>query len=180
MSKEKPEENQPQEENTEKYFNEEQYSTVTVGREGKEEENKSPLKEENFVKTLLNLLDSGNTEDKDNALDLLKKENGVDFLLEAVKVTANSEKKAVLLAACWETGLSFKGHHHFFVEYALHPNPLISLEAITVLDTNRDEIPKDELQGLIDKLSTAIEKNHDNAALLDDLKLALFEQLKGD
>jgi hypothetical protein len=100
--------------------------------------------------------------------------------MEAVKATANNDKKAVLLAACWESGLDFKGHHNFFMEYALHSNPLLSLEAITVLDTNRETIPQEDLQGLIDKLNTAVEKGHDNAALLDDLKLALFDQLKGD
>lgn len=169
MNKENPEE-QP-----EKDFDENAYHTIKIG---KEEEQKSPLKEENFVKTLLNLLDSGNVEDKDSALDLLKKENAVDYLIQAIKETANTEKKAVLLAACWETGLSFKGHHTFFVEYALHPNPLVSLEAITVLDTNREGFTKEEAEAIIAQLNPAIEKNHDNAALLEDLKLALFEQFK--
>ena len=179
MNKENPEEKAGAGENAEKYFNEAEYNTIKVGAEG-ETTSRSALKEDNMVKTLLNLLDSGNTEDKDNALDLLKKENGVDFLLQAIRETANNDKKAVLLAACWETGLSFKGHHNFFMDFALHANPLISLEAITVLDTNRDTIPKEELQGLIDQLAKAIEKNHDNAALLEDLKLVLFEQLKGE
>lgn len=181
MSKETPEnksENKDeQQESVDKYFNGAEYNTVTIGSG---ENQGSPLKEENFVKTLLNLLDSGNPEDKDNALDLLKKENAVDYLLQAVKATQNSDKKAVLLAACWESGLNFKGHHNFFMEYALHPNPLVSLEAITVLDTNRESIPKEELQGLMDKLTAAINKNHDNAGLLEDLKLALYEQLKAE
>jgi hypothetical protein len=178
MSKQHPEDKPTPEDNehTEKFFNEEQYNTVTVGGA----DHKSPLKEENFVKTLLNLLDSGNPDDKDAALDLLKKENAVEYLMEAVKTTANSDKKAVLLAACWESGLDFKGHQNFFMEYALHANPLVSLEAITVLDTNRETIPQEELQGLIDKLNAAIERKHDNAALLEDLRLALFDQLKGD
>ncbi len=175
MNKENPEEKPNPEEAAEKYLNEEEYNTVTVGTE----DGKSPLKEENFVKTLLNLLDSGNPEDKDSALDLLKKENAVDYLVEAVKNTQNNDKKAVLLAACWESGLDFKGHHNFFLEYTLHTNPLVSLEAITVLDTNRETIPKEELQGVIDKLNAGIEKNHDNAGLLDDLKLALSDQLEG-
>jgi hypothetical protein len=182
MSKQNPEnkpENTPaNDENADKYFNEEKYKTVTVGAD--EGDHKSPLKEESFVKTLLNLLDSGNPDDKDNALDLLKKENAVDYLLDAIKASKNVDKKAVLLAACWETGLNFKGHHNFFLEYALNPNPLVSLEAITVLDTNRESIPKEELQAVIDKLATAIDKNHDNAALLEDLKLALEEQLKAE
>lgn len=177
MNKENPEDKPKPEENAEKFFDEGQYNTVTVGPG---EDHKSPLKEENFVKTLLNLLDSGNPDDKDAALDLLKKENAVDYLLQAIKATASNDKKAVLLAACWESGLNFKGHHNFFMDHALHVNPLVSLEAITVLDTNRETIPQEELQGLIDKLNVAIEKKHDNAALLDDLKLALFDQLKGD
>jgi len=176
MSKENPEENPSPEENPEKLFDENEYKTITVGGE----ETVSALKEENFVKTLLNLLDSGNPDDKESALDLLKKEHAVDYLLGAIKAIQNNDKKAVLLAACWETGLDFKGHHNFFMEYVVHPNPLISLEAITVLDTNRETIPKEELQGLIDKLSAAIAKNHDNASLLEDLKRSFEDQLKGE
>lgn len=176
MNKDNPEEKPQPEENPEKYFNEEQYNTVTIGAEG--EKTVSPLKDADFVKTLLSLLDSGNPQDKDNALDLLKKENAVDYLMEAIRITQSNDKKAILLAACWETGLSFKGHHDFFLEYALHINPLVSLEAITVLDTNREFIPKEEMQPLMDKLGEAVAKGHDNAGLLEDLKLALFEQLK--
>ncbi len=177
MNKERtPEEKDKTEENAEKLFNEAEYNTVTVAAEG----TVSPLKDEGFVKTLLNLLDSGNPEDKDSALDLLKKENAVDYLVEAVKATQNNDKKAVLLAACWESGLDFKGYHAFFIEYALHPNPLISLEAITVLDTNRETLAQAEIQPLVDSLGAAIEKNHDNAALLEDLKLALLDQLKSE
>jgi len=175
MNKENPEEKPVPEENAEKLFSGDEYNTITVGAEG----TVSPLKEENFIKTLLNLLDSGNTEDKDSALDLLKKENAVDYLLEAIRAMESNDKKSVLLAACWETGLDFKGHHAFFMDYALYINPLVSLEAITVLDSNRETLPKEDLQGMIDKLGIAIEKNHDNAALLDDLRTALSEQLKG-
>jgi len=175
MNKENPEEKPVPEENAEKLFNEDEYNTITVGAGG----TVSPLKEENFVKTLLNLLDSGNTEDKDSALDLLKKENAVDYLVEAIRAMENSDKKSVLLAACWESGLDFKGHHAFFMDYAVHINPLVSLEAITVLDSNRETIPKADLPEMIDKLNAAVEKKHDNAALLDDLRTVLSDQLKG-
>ncbi len=174
MNKDNPEENPAPEEKTEASFNEAEFNTVIIGAEGAE----SPLNEVDFVKTLLNLLDSGNVENKDSALDLLKKENAVDYLLTAIKAMENNDKKSVLLAACWETGLSFKGHHNFFVDHALHVNPLVSLEAITVLDSNLLDIPKEELQGLIDKLAAAIAKNHDNSVLLEDLKLAMEGLLK--
>lgn len=160
----------------EKYFNEAEYSTVTIGKE--ETSEPAPLKQQNFVKTLLSLLDSGNPDDKTNALELLKKENAVDYLLDAIRETAGADKKALLLAACWESGLDFKGHHEFFMSYAFHVNPLVSLEAITVLDTNRQSIPKAELQGLVERLGSPAATAHDNAVLLEDLKLALFEQLK--
>lgn len=181
MNKDKPEQENSEEKSKieqqqEKLFNETEYNTITIGKE--EGAAEAPLKEPGFVKTLLSLLDSGNPEDKDNALDLLKKENAVDFLIEAVKSTQSNDKKAVLLAACWESGLDFKGHHEFFMEYALHINPLVSLEAITVLETNRINIPKADLQGLIDRLAAPAATTHDNAVLLEDLRLALFEQIK--
>ena len=173
MNKETPEENPVPEE---QLCNAEDFNTIIVGKE----DEKSPLEEENFVKTLLNLLDSGNIEDKDSALDLLKKENAVNYLLNAIKDMENNDKKSVLIAAFWETGLSFKGHHNFFMDYALHINPLVSLEAITVLDSNLPDIPKEEIQAMIDKLTGAFEKNHDNSALLQDLKTALEERLKAE
>ena len=174
MSKENPEENPASEEKNEVAFNESEFNTVIIGKEN----SGSPLGDADFVKTLLSLLDSGSVEDKDNALDLLKKENAVEYLIEAIKALQNNDKKAGLLAACWETGLSFKGHHNFFIEHALHVNPLISLEAITVLDSNLLDIPKEEIQELIEKLSGAIDKNHDNAVLLEDLRTALEGLLK--
>jgi hypothetical protein len=172
-----PDENSGETKATEKFFSEEEYSTITIGKE-EQAASPAPLQQPHFVKTLLSLLDSGSAEDKESALELLKKENAVAFLLEAIGQTASTDKKAVLLAACWESGLDFKGHHQFFIEYALHVNPLVSLEAITVLDTNRLSIPKAELQGLIDLLSTPAAQKHDNAVLLEDLKIALFEQLR--
>lgn len=169
-----PNEKEREGKNADKYFNEAQYSTVTLGQGNGD----TVPRQHNFVKTLLSLLDSGNPDDKTNALELLKKENAVDFLLDAIRETPGADKKAVLLAACWESGLDFKGHHEFFMSYAFHVNPLVSLEAITVLDTNRQAIPKGELQALIDRLGSPDAAAHDNAVLLEDLKLALFEQLK--
>ena len=171
-----PHEKEHEEKDAEKYFHEGEYATITVGKE--EGDFAAPLKQPQFVKTLLSLLDSGNPDDKTHALELLKKENAVDYLLNAIRETAGADKKAVLLAACWESGLDFKGHHEFFMSYAFHVNPLVSLEAITVLDTNRLAIPKSELQGLIDRLGSPAATAHDNAVLLEDLKLALFAQLK--
>lgn len=180
MIKDKPENEAGGEKNdsseSEKFFDEAQYRTVTVGREA--DDSAAPLKQAGFVKTLLSLLDSGNPTDKDNALELLKKENAVDYLMAAIRDAGSNDKKAVLLAACWESGLDFKGHHGFFMEYAFSPNPLVSLEAITVLDTNRLTIPVADLEGLINRLGTDAARAHDNAVLLEDLRLALYEQLK--
>jgi hypothetical protein len=163
-------ENKAPEQNTEKYFNEEEYITAVVQPDGTI---KPATKKEHELEELVNLLASGEREHKDAALDLLKNEGSITTLLEAITQTENKTHKAALIAACWESGLDIKGHESFFATLATDADIFISLEAITVLDS---EVIADApiRQEIIAILNKAIAK-HPNEAMLIDLKERLAE-----
>ena len=141
---------------------------------GKEE--KKTAKDKAAIKQLIELLGSHNSEHKDAGLELLKNEKSIDFLLEAIAETEQKSHKAVLIAACWESDLDFKGHEVFFAELALDTDLFVSLEAITVLDT----IENMEVANMKEALKKLNDKNiskHPNEPMLSDLKLTLEEKI---
>jgi hypothetical protein len=163
-------ENKAPEQNTEKYFNEEEYITAVVQPDGTV---KPATKKQHELEELINLLSSGDREHKDAALDLLKNEGSITTLLEAIAQTENKTHKAALIAACWESGLDIKGHESFFAALAIDTDIFISLEAITVLDSaDFSEAPvRQEIIALLNKATT----KHPNEAMLSDLKERLAE-----
>jgi len=144
-----------------KLFNEEEYNTIKIGAEAEEK------KKNDAAKELLAVLSSKTIGEKDAALDLLKKEKAVTVLVDAVKDCKNPKNKALLVAACWESGMDFKAHLDFFAELVHDSDLFVSLEAITVISENIGEIDKAQAQKLISSLSKAAE-DHFNAALIQD------------
>jgi hypothetical protein len=160
------------EENMEKYFDEEQYITGIVSPDG----NIKPLsKNDAALEELISLLCSGNHEHKDAALELLRSENNIETMLDAITQTGNKKHKAALIAACWESGMDLKENAVFFASLATDPDLFVSLEAITVIDTMAIEdiaLIKEILKKLDDKGIA----NHPNALMLNDLKQSLEEK----
>ncbi|MHB8258971.1 MAG: hypothetical protein ACYDCN_17205 [Bacteroidia bacterium] len=157
-------------ENTEKYFNEEEYITAVVQPDGTV---KPATKKEHALEELISLLCSDNREHKDAALDLLKNEDSLTTLLEAITQTEHKTHKAALIAACWESGLDIKGHEPFFAALATDTDVFISLEAITVLDS-ADVADATARNAIIDILNKTTPK-HPNEAMLTDLKERLAD-----
>jgi 4-hydroxy-L-threonine phosphate dehydrogenase PdxA len=137
---------------------------------------KKPEKDEAAIKQLIELLGSHNSEHKDAGLELLKNEKSIDFLLEAIAETEHKNEKAILVAACWESGLDFKGHEEFFMDLALDNDLFISLEAITVLDSIESK-EKAAMEGILKKLNDKNIAKHPNEPMLSDLKLSLEEKI---
>jgi hypothetical protein len=138
--------------------------------------NKKPAKDAAAVKQLIELLGSHNSEHKDAGLELLKNEKSTSFLLEAITETEHKNHKAVLIAACWESGLDFKGHELFFIDLALDTDLFVSLEAITVLDSI-ENMESPVVKELLKKLNEANLSKHPNEPMLSDLKLTLEEKI---
>ncbi|MGZ3865609.1 MAG: hypothetical protein ACXVC6_05785 [Bacteroidia bacterium] len=158
----------------EKLFDETQYSTINIGGESENPTTAKQNKKANVVAELLAVLASKTTGDKDTALALLKKENAVDLLVNAIKESKDSTEKALFIAACWETGMDFGAHLDYFVELSLEKNPLTSMEAITVVTENLSGIDKTRAQQLVNILGK-VEKTNLNYALIQDL----IDSLKG-
>jgi hypothetical protein len=154
----------------EKFFNEEEYNTIKIGSEAETK------KESDAAKDLLTLLASKTIGEKDIALDLLKKEKAVTVLVDAVKNCKNPKNKALLVAACWESGMDFKAHLDFFAELVHDSDLFVSLEAITVLSENIGSIDKKQSLELINTLNKAAE-DHFNAALIQDVIESLKSHL---
>lgn len=144
-----------------KFFNEEEYNTLKIGGEAEEK------KKSDAAADLLALLKSKTIGEKDVALELLKKEKAVNVLVDAVKDCKNPKNKALLVAACWESGMDFKAHLDFFAELVHDPDLFVSLEAITVISENIGEIDKAQAEKLIDSLSKSA-ADHFNSALIQD------------
>ena len=162
-----------EEENIEKYFDEEQYITAIVSPDG----NLKPAsKKDTELEELISLLSSGNHEHKDAALLLLKNENDVKAMLEAITQTENKKHKAALIAACWESGMDLKGHEVFFASLATNPDLFISLEAITVIDSI-DNMEVETMKEIFKKLNENPVLNHPNEPMLSDLKHSLEEKI---
>lgn len=158
----------------EKLFDETQYNTINIGGDKEDPSTGKQKKNTNVVAELLSILTSKTNGDKDTALALLKKENAVTLLVDAIKESKDPAERALLIAACWETGMDFGAHLDYFVELSLEQNPLISMEAITVVTENLGGIDKTRAQQLVNMLSKAEETNL-NYTLIQDL----IDTLKG-
>lgn len=112
-----------------KLFDEEEYSTLIIAREGFS-------KKDNTAADLLEgLLEKGITRQESEAIFLkLKESNSVDLMVNAIKKADRIDEKTILTAACWESCLDFTNHFLFFVELTCHDNFLLSLEALTVVE----------------------------------------------
>lgn len=150
----------------EKLFNEKEYSTLKIGGAA----------DGDTTGNLLALLASKTTGEKDLAIELLKKEKATSFLVNAIKECKNPRDKALLLAACWESGLEFKAHLEFFARLVHDADLFVSMEASTVVAENIADVDKTTAQQLIDILDKATE-DHFNAELIRDVIARLKDHL---
>lgn len=152
------------EESAEKYFDEANYSTLIIGAEKSEGT-------EQETSDIVTLLITGLRENKTEALRILKEDNGQQALLNAIEDVAHKTDRALLIAACWESGMDFSAHFDRFLTYAGDEDPIVSLESITVLENIENFSSIGMLENGIKKLGKLIENKHINAFLFEDLKL---------
>ena len=140
--------------NPEKLFDENEYSTILIGKEGisKKDANNSEL--------LTILISKKSTrEDKDEALRELKDNNSQAFLINAITNTKNIEQKTSLIASCWETGLDFSNYFTFFIDLICDKEFLIAFESFTVIQEMNAVINPDLLNSSLNKLKECVHKN---------------------
>jgi hypothetical protein len=136
----------------EKLFDEKEYATIIIGSEGMSKKDTSNA---DYVTALVS--SNSTREEKDEALKALKENNAQAFILNAITKTKNLGQKALLIAACWETGLDFSKDYLFFVELISSKDFTVSFEAFTVIQEMEAEIDKTTLQSSLALLKKAKE-----------------------
>lgn len=149
-----------------KLFNEEEYSTLIIKRDGFNK------KENNTADLLENLLDKGITRQESEEIFLkLKEANAVDIMVDAVKKAQRTEEKIILAAACWESCLDFSSHFLFFAELACHDNLQLALEGLTVVENCEGTLDEDTLTKALEIAQNSKTKNKElQDALIADIK----------
>jgi hypothetical protein len=124
----------------EKLFNEEEYSTLIINREG------FSKKENNAADLVEGLLDKHVTREESEAIfSKLKDAHANQLLIDSIRSAQRVDEKAILAAACWESGLDFTNDFLFFVELACGGDFKLALEAITVVENCEGTIDENTL-----------------------------------
>lgn len=150
----------------EKLFNEEEYSTLIIGREGFN-------KKENTTADLLeSLMEKGITRQESETIFLkLKESNSQKVMMDALQTAQRVNEKATIAAACWECGLDFTPYFLEFVKLATHEDFQLALESLSVLES---------IEGVIDEkiLSEAMEIARSAKSLHKELVSDLVNTIK--
>jgi len=85
-------------------------------------------------------------------LKYLKDNNAQAFILNAITKTKNNSQKALIIAACWETGLDFSKDYTFFIDLICDKDFLVSFEAFTVIQEMEAEISENTLKQALNSL----------------------------
>ena len=152
-----------------KLFDEKEYATIIIGSEGMSKKDTSNA---DYVTALVST--KSTREEKDEALIALKENNAQSFILNAIAKTKNLDKKALLIAACWETGLDFSKDYLVFVELIGHENFLVSFEAFTVIQEMESEIDESILKTGLEMFNKF---KKDNEITINDAKELIKQKL---
>jgi hypothetical protein len=146
----------------EKLFNEEEYSTLIINREGFS-------KKENTAADLIeDLLEKGITrQESEEIFKKIKDTNAGDLLVNAIRQAQRTDDKTKLVAACWECGLDFSKDLLLFVELACHIDFQLALEALSVVESTEGNISEETLKLAMEIADQAQSKN---PQLVSDLK----------
>jgi hypothetical protein len=111
-----------------KLFDEKKFKTLIVTPDGPQ----IPIDHSDYPLVLTE--ESTTKEEKEEALKNLKEQGKPLVLIDAIKESSDLQKKAKLIAACWETGLDFSSYTLFFTELLCSNDFLVAMEAATVLE----------------------------------------------
>lgn len=144
-----------------KLFNEEEYSTLIIGREGFS-------KKENSTADLLEaLMDKEiSRQESESIFSKLKETNSQKVMMEAIQSAQRISEKTILVAACWECGLDFTPYFADFVTLATHEDFQLALEALSVVESCEGLL---DGQTISNALKIAESATHPNKELIRDL-----------
>ena len=149
-----------------KLFNEEEYSTLIIGREGLS-------KKENTTADLLEALLEPNItrQESEEIFSKLKDANAQKMMVDAIQAAEKVNEKTILAAACWESGLDFSAYFIDFVKFATHDDFQLALEALSVVESSEGVQTEQTLSKAMAIAESAKSKNPDLVAdLIENLK----------
>ncbi len=145
-----------------KLFNEEEYSTLIVNRDGFS-------KQDNHVTDLmLTLLDKKITRHEcEEIYAELKKLNSANLMVNTIKLSKRKADTSKLVEACWECGLDFTPYYLTFAELACDNDFKLAFESMTVIQECTGEVDK----SVIDMALKLIEETKSrNTSIIHDLR----------
>lgn len=145
-----------------KLFDEKEYATLIIGGD---DGSKKDLQNADYISILIS--NKSTREEKDEALVKLKTNKANNLLLSAISKTKNLNQKALIIAACWETGLDFSKDYLTFVELIGSEDFTVSFEAFTVITEMDAEIDKETLLKAQKILSSYSDKNNNAKTALE-------------
>jgi len=149
-----------------KLFNEEEYSTLIIGREGFNK------KENNTADLLEALMEEKISRQESEAIfSKLKETNSQKVMMDALNTAKRVNEKTILAAACWECGLDFTPYFLDFVKLATHDDFQLSLEALSVVES---------IEGVLDEtiLTRAMGTAQSSKSPNKELRHDLIENIK--
>ena len=147
-----------------RFFDSKNYNTLIVNLEGHS-------KKENITSELvLSLIEKEYTPDeKVEVLRELKSRNAQKVLVECISAIENPDKKAILIAACWESGLDFKDFLLFFTGQACSHNFNVVLESVSLIENNESVFDQESMKKAEKIISDKINENPATIELLKPL-----------
>ena len=140
--------------NSNKLFDENEYSTLIIGRDGfnKNQNHSADLIESLFLQNI-------SRSECEEIYGKLKKLNARKLLVDTLTSAKKTSEKAILCAACWECGLDFTNHFLFFTKLACEDDFKLAMEALTVVENIEGNISMDELTQGISIVQNSKSKN---------------------
>lgn len=155
--------------NPKKFFDKKEYNTIFVGRDGF-----SPSVSR-IADMITDLLDRDlKREEQEEIFTKLKAGNAQDLLMEAISNLKKTEDKALICAACWESGLDFSKNLLYFTRLACDPDFSLSMEALTVVENMESKIEEKELA---QAMNIALSAQDGNKQIIEDLISALKSKM---
>lgn len=150
-------------EKAKEYFDEKKYRTIIVGKQGIKNS-------EDLNEAIESLADNKLTADeREEVLKHLKASNPRQVLLKAIDEAASDEKRARIIAACWEIDMDCTKDFLFFVKQACSNDFNVALEALTVIENIENAIDTGELEEAKKIVTAKIKQKTENIDLQVDL-----------
>lgn len=151
------------EEKAKEYFDEKKYRTVIVGKAGIKSSDDLMEAIESIAENKITV------EERDEVLRHLKASNPRLAMMKAIDEAESDEKRARIIAACWEIDMDCTKDFLFFVKQACSNDFNVALEALTVIENIENAIPPAELEEAKKLVTAKIKQKTENIDLQVDL-----------